>query len=126
MKRVLLAIVVLLAAGVAVYAQTPTSAETRQNAQAHLNQSRSNSAQFEQTLADLYARNSGNTDSAVFNQLRMEIDRLEASITTEQNRIRVALDNGNRVNPEMFNRVQRLIDRHGARLAELEAFIAQQ
>ncbi|MCL2600686.1 MAG: aminoglycoside 6-adenylyltransferase [Treponema sp.] len=124
MKRVLLAVAIILVAGAAVYAQT--SAEVRQNAQTQLNQGRTNSTQFEQSLADLAARNAGNSDSAAFNQLRSEIERLESSIATEQNRIRSALDNGSRVNPEMFNRVQRLMDRHSAKLAELEAFIARQ
>jgi len=126
MKRVLLTVAVLLVTGAVVYAQTLSSAEVRQNAQTRLNEGRSNSTQFEQVLAELYTRNAGNVDSATFNQMRAEIERLEASINTEQARIRTALDNGSRVSPEMFNRVQRLMDRHSARLAELEAFIAQQ
>jgi len=124
MKRVLLAVGVFFVVGVAAHAQLLTSAEIRQNAQAQLNQSRSNSAQFAEVQADLGDRNASNTDMAAFNQLRTEIERLEASINTEQARIRNALDNGTRVSPELFSRVERLMDRHAARLAELEAFIA--
>ncbi|MCL2192527.1 MAG: hypothetical protein FWB78_03920 [Treponema sp.] len=126
MKRVLLAVGVFFVVGVVAHAQILSSAEIRQNAQQQLNQSRTNSTQFEEILADLTARNMSNTDAVAFSQLRSEIERLEASITTEQARIRNALDSGTRVSPEMFNRVQRLMDRHAARLAELEAFIAQQ
>jgi len=126
MKRVLLVVGILFVVGVVSHAQLLTSAEIRQNAQAQLAQSRSNSTQFEQTLADLQTRNASNSDSAAFNQLRAEIERLEASINLEQGRIRSALDSGTRVSPELFNRVQRLMDRHAARMAELEAFIAAQ
>ena len=126
MKRVFLAVSVFFVISVVAHAQVLTSAETRQNAQERLNQGRSSATQFEETLADLNARNAGNTDSATFNQLRSDIDRLEASINTEQTRIRNALDSGTRVSPELFNRVQRLMDRHAALLAQLEAFIAQE
>jgi len=126
MKRVLLAVGIIFVVGVMSHAQQLTSAEIRQNAQAQLSQSQSNSAQFEQTLAELQTRNASNSDAAAFNQLRAEIERLEASISMEQGRIRNALDGGTRVSPELFNRVQRLMERHAARMAELEAFIAAQ
>jgi len=126
MRRVFLAISVFFVVSVVAHAQVLSSAETRQNAQERLNQGRSSATQFEETLADLNARNAGNTDSATFNQLRSDIDRLEVSINTEQTRIRNALDSGTRVSPELFNRVQRLMDRHAGMLAQLEAFIAQE
>jgi len=126
MKRVILAVGVFFVVGVVAHAQILTSAEVRQNAQQRLGEARTNASQFEETQADLYARNASNVDAVAFNQLRAEIDRLEASINTEQARIRNALDSGTRVSPELFNRVQRLMDRHAARMAELEAFIAQQ
>jgi len=126
MKRVLLAVGVFFVVGVVAHAQLLTSAEIRQNAQQYLGQARTNATQFGDVQADLYARNASNVDAVAFTQLRAEIDRLEASINTEQTRIRNALDSGTRVSPEMFNRVQRLMDRHAARLVELESFIAQQ
>jgi len=126
MKRVLLAVVVFFMVGFVAHAQILTSAEVRQNAQQYLGQARTNATQFGDIQADLYARNASNVDAVTFNQLRAEIDRLEASITTEQTRIRNALDSGTRVSPELFSRVQRLMDRHAARLADLETFIAQQ
>ena len=128
MKRVLLATAVFFVAGVIANAQTqpPTSAETRQQAQQALTQSRTSASQFESTLADLNARNVSNNDAAAFRALRMEIDRLEAAIATEQTRIRSALDGGTRIGTELFARVRRLMDRHSERLSELEVFIARQ
>jgi len=125
MKRVFLAISVFFVVSVVAHAQVLSSAEIRQNAQERLNQGRSSASQFEATQADLNARNASNTDSATFNQLRADIERLETSINTEQTRIRNALDSGTRVSPELFNRVQRLMERHNTLLGELEAFIAQ-
>jgi DNA anti-recombination protein RmuC len=125
MKRFLFTVCVLIAIAGPSGAQTQTAAEIRQAAQQQLTQSRANSTQYSSVLADLNARNSSNTYAVTFQLLRSEITRLEASIDSEQTRIRNSLDGGNRVSPEMFNRVQRLIDRHGARLADLEAFVAQ-
>ena len=125
MKRVFLAVGIFFVVGIVAHAQILSSAEVRQNAQERLNQGRSSATQFEEYLADLNARNAGNMDSATFNQLRADIDRLEASINTEQSRIRNALDSGTRVSPELFNRVQRLMERHATLLSQLEAFIAQ-
>jgi Ni/Co efflux regulator RcnB len=125
MKRLLLAII-LLAVCITVFAQQsgerPTSAQTKESAARLLEQSRTNASQFESTQADLSARNNGNNDTAVFNQLKADIERLESSITTEQGRIRASLDAGARVSPELFQRVQRLINQHKQKMAELEAF----
>jgi uncharacterized protein YabE (DUF348 family) len=124
MKMVLLATAVILAGTAMAHAQqTQTSTEVTQSAQQSLGQSRTNAAQFESVLADLQSRNTSNSDVASYAQLRAEISRLEAAINTEQARIRNSLDSGSRVGPEMFNRVQRLMDRHAEKLAELEAFI---
>ena len=128
MKRVFLATAVFLVAGVIANAQVqpPTSAETRQQAQQALAQGRTSASQFESTLADLNARNTGNSEAAALRALRAEIGRLEAAITADQTRIRSALDNGTRLGSQLFSRVRRLMDRHAERLSELEIFIARQ
>ena|GEM_PF-1019434 len=129
MKQFLLTIFVLLLVGTMVYAQQtgnpPTSAETRQEAQQLLNQSRTNSSQFESTLADLNARNTSNRDAIYYNQLRAEIDRLENSIKTEENKARLSLDRGVKVSPELIQRIERLISQHKAKTDELEAFTSR-
>ena len=126
MKRISLFTIILLMVSLAVFAQQaggpPQSAEVKQNAQQTLTQGRTNSSQFESTLADLRARNTSNLDADTYNRLRNEIEQLEFQINVEQTRIRSRLDRGTKVNPAMFDRVQRLIDQHKAKLAELEKF----
>ena len=129
MKRILLATLILLVMGITVYAQQggsslPSSSETKQNAQQYLSQAKTNSSQFESTLADLNARNVGNKDLDAFTRLRTEIDRLESMIKTEQARVEANLGSGNKLDNELFNRIQRLIDQHKSKIAELEVFIA--
>jgi len=125
-KRISLIAVILLVISVAVFAQQaggpPQTAETMQSAQQTLSQGRTNSSQFESTLADLLARNTSNSNADIYNRLKSEIDQLEAQINDEQTRIRARLDKGTKVNPAMFDRIQRLIDQHKAKLAELERF----
>jgi hypothetical protein len=126
MKRFLLVNVLLLAACITVFAQRagdrPTSSQTKEEATRLLNQSRTNASQFESTFADLNARNSSNNDAVTYNQLKADIERLESAINTEQGRIRASLDAGARVSPELFQRVQRLMNQHKQKMAELEAF----
>ena len=133
MKRILLAAIILFVAGITVHAQQtasqggatrPTSSQIKQNAQQLTTQSKTNSSQFESTQADLNARNTSNSDAATFARLTREIERLETLISEEQTKIRTSLDNGSRLAPELFSRVQRLIDQHKAKIAELDAFIA--
>ena len=128
MKRILLTIVILLVAGSIVYAQQasspPTSAQTKQNAQQYLGQARTNSSQYESGLNDLIARNISNKDAATFNRLRSEIDRLEEQIKKEETQMGATLDRGSKVSSEALNRIQRLVDQHKAKLAELDSFIS--
>ena len=128
MKR-FLAVLILLAAGITVFAQgteRPTSAQTKQNASQYLDQGRSNSEQYDSTFADLNARNKSNNDTAAFNQLKADIEKLDVAIAKEQNDIKAKLDSGVRVSPEVFQRLQRLMNQHNGKLAELEAFTKQQ
>ena len=126
MKRISLIAVILLVISMAVFAQQasgpPQTAETMQSAQQTLTQGRTNSSQFESTLTDLKARNTSNLNADTYARLKNEIDLLESQINVEQTRIRSRLDKGTKVNPAMFDRVQRLIDQHKAKLAELEQF----
>ena len=128
MKKFLLTIVILFVAGSFVlYAQQaspPSSAQTKQNAQQYLGQGKTNSSQFETTLNDLIARNKSNKDAATYNRLRSEIDRLEEQIKKEETQMGVSLDRGTKVSADSLNKIQRLVDQHKAKLAELESFIS--
>jgi hypothetical protein len=129
MKRCFLAIL-LLGGIVTVYAQQsgaglPTSAQTKQNAQQYVDQAKTNSSQFESTQAALNASNTSNRDTAAYNKLKGEIDKLETSINAEQAKIKAALDSNSKVSPELFERVDKLIEKHKAKIAEMEAFSAK-
>jgi hypothetical protein len=128
MKRFLLVNILLLAACITLFAQQggtsnrPSSAQTRENATQYLNEGKENSSRFDSMQAALIARNTSNSDAYAYNRLKDEIDKLEAQIIEEQNRISASLDRGIRVNEGTLNRVQGLIDQHKAKLEELEAF----
>ena len=126
MKRISLITIILLVISMAVFAQQaggpPQTSETMQAAQQTLTQGRTNSSQFESTLNDLKTRNTSNLNADTYNRLKSELDQLEFQINAEQTRIRARLDKGTKVNPAMFDRVQRLMDQHKAKLAELERF----
>ena len=129
MKRILLTIVILLVAGSFVYSQQagsslPTSAQTKQNAQQYLGQAKTNASQFESSLSELNARNVSNKDLATFNRLRSEIDKLEEQIKKEETQMGTTLDRGSKVSAEALNRIQRLVDQHKEKTAELESFIS--
>jgi len=125
-KRISLITIILLVISMAVFAQQaggpPQTAETMSSAQQTLSQGKTNSAQFDSTLNDLKTRNTSNLNADTYNRLKNEIDQLEFQINVEQTRIRSRLDRGTKVNPAMFDRVQRLIDQHKSKLAELERF----
>jgi hypothetical protein len=121
MKKFLAVNVLLLAAGLTVFAQQ-TQDQVKDTASRFLDQTKANGSQLESAQADLNSRSAGNNDMAVFNQLKNDIERLEKMITSEQNRIRVSLDTGARVNPEMLQRTQRMLNQHKQKTAQLEAF----
>jgi len=130
MKRIFM-VVVLLATGIAVFAQQantqrttnrPTSQQTKDNAKQFLDQGKTNASQFDTMQSDLNARNTSNDDERRFNQMKAEIERLEAQIVAEQNKISSTLERGIKVSRETLDNVQRLLDRHKERLAELESF----
>ncbi|MDR2923731.1 MAG: hypothetical protein LBU85_10390 [Treponema sp.] len=130
MKRILV-VVVLLTTSIAVFAQQantqrasgrPTTDQTKENARQYLEQGKSNSSQFDTMQSNLNARNAGNDAARNFNQLKAEIERLEASIVSEQNKISATLEKGLKVSRETLDNVQRLIDKHKEKLAELESF----
>ena len=120
--------IILLVISMAVFAQQsggpPQTAETMSSAQQTLSDGRTKSSEFDATLNDLRTRNTSNLNADTYNRLKTEIDQLEFQINTEQTRIRSRLDRGTKVNPAMFDRVQRLIDQHKDKLSELERFTA--
>jgi molecular chaperone GrpE (heat shock protein) len=131
MKRILLATIMLLLAGLMVYAQQaggasqPSSAETRQTAQQTLAQAQSNSTQFESTLASLKAQNVSNNDAAAYRKLKAHIDQLESRIRTEQAQMQAKLDQGLKVSSSVTDQIQRLIEQHKSAMADMEGFIAR-
>ena len=116
--------VILLAVGSFAYAQQPTANQTKQAAQQYLGEARTSESQYESTLSDLIARNRNNHDAVTFNQLKAEIDRLATLIESEENRVGASLDKGARVSAELMERIQRLLDQHKRKTAELENFIS--
>jgi hypothetical protein len=130
MKRIF-AVVILLATGIAVFAQQtntqrtsnrPTSDQVKSNAKQFSDQGKANASDFDSMQASLNARNTSNDDARQFNQLKSEIEKLEASIVAEQNKISATLEKGVKVSRETLDNVQRLIDKHKEKLAELDAF----
>jgi uncharacterized small protein (DUF1192 family) len=124
-------VVILLATGIAVFAQQansqrttnrPSSQQTRDNAKEYLEQAKAASQKYDSTQADLNARNVGNDDERRFNQLKAEIERLEAQIVAEQNKISTTLERGVKVSRETLDNVARMLDQHKQKLAELESF----
>jgi TolA-binding protein len=130
MKRIFV-VVILFATSIAVFAQQtttqrassrPTSAQTKESAREYLEQGKSNASQFDSVQANLNARNVSNDDARNYNQLKAEIEKLEAAIVAEQNKISSTLEKGVKVSRETLDNVQRLIDKHKEKLAELESF----
>ena len=129
MKRIF-AVIILLTAGIAVFAQQanttrssrPTSEQTKSNAKQYADQANSNASQFASTQTDLNARNVSNDDARYFNQLKGEIERLEAQIVAEQNKISATQEKGIKVSQETLDNVQKLIDKHNEKVTELQTF----
>jgi len=126
MKRIFV-VVILFAASIPVFAQQaarissrPTSDQTRENIKQYLEQGKSKASQFDSTQADLNARNAGNEEERRFIQLKTEIEGLENSIKAEQYNISGTLMKGSKVSKETLDGVQRMIDKHKEKLAELE------
>jgi len=131
MKRIFI-VVILLATSIAVFAQQtqrtstrPTSDQTKENARKYLEQCKTNALQFDATQSILNAMNAGNDDARNFNLLKAEIERLEVSIVTEQNKIAATLEKGLKVSKETLDNVQKMIDKYKEKLAELESFSRQ-
>jgi cob(I)alamin adenosyltransferase len=130
MKRTILVTIMLLFAGLTVYAQQTgttavSSAQIKQNAQQTLTQAKSNSSQFESTMDALNALNGGNIDAGLYEKLKAQIDRLEAEIKNEQTDMQARLDKGTRVSSFMVDKIQRMIDQYNAAIADLERFVAR-
>jgi len=130
MKRIFM-VVILLATGIAVFAQQantqgttsrPTSQQTKDSAKQYLEQAKSSASKYNTVQSDLNSRNVSNDDERHFNQLKAEIERLEAAIVAEQNKISSTLERGVKVSRETLDNVQRMLDKHKEKVDELEAF----
>jgi uncharacterized protein HemX len=130
MKRIFM-VVILLATGIAVFAQQantqrttnrPSSQQTKDSAKQYLEQAKSSATKYDSVQSDLNTRNTSNDDERRFNQIRAEIERLEAAIVAEQNKISSTLEKGIKVSRETLDNVQRMLDKHKEKVAELEAF----
>jgi len=131
MKRTLLVTIMLLFAGILVYAQQagassqPTSAQTKQNAQQSVTEAKTNSSQFESTLADIKTKITSNSDAATYKRLKTQIDQLEAKIKNAQAQVQAEIDQGRTVSAKLVDDIQKLIDQHKEAIAEMEAFLAK-
>jgi peptidoglycan hydrolase CwlO-like protein len=128
MKRTLLVTIMLLFAGIIVFAQQagtsslPTSSETKQSAQQSLSQAKTSASQFESTLESLKTQITSNNNAATYRRLKGDIDRLEAQIKNAQANIQNEINLGHSVSARFIDELQQLIDKHKAAMAELEAF----
>jgi cob(I)alamin adenosyltransferase len=129
MKRTLLVTIMLLFAGMIVYAQQAgtalSSTQIKQNAQQTLTKAKANSSQFESTMDTLNSLNGGNIDAGLYEKLKAQIDRLEAEINNEQTDMQARLDKGTRVSSFMVEKIQRMIDQYNAAIADLEKFVTR-
>ena len=127
MKRILLAAVILFAAGTLVYSQQSkapaSSSKTREEAKEYLNQAKSNSSEFEASYDDLLDRNGGSDWAAAYRRLKGEIDSLETRIKYELSSIDGSLNKGSRVSVTIFNHLEQLIKQHKAKTEELEKYL---
>ena len=128
MKRIF-TVIFLFAAGITVFAQQtnrvsnqPTPEQTRENMKQYVEQGKSKASQLSEIQADLNARNVSNEDERRFKLLKAEIEKLEASIRLEHYNISNTQDKGVKVSRETLDNVQRMIDKHKEKLAELETF----
>jgi len=128
MKRIFM-VVILFAAGIAVFAQQanrnsnhPTPEQIRENMKQYVEDGKSKASQLGAIQADLNARNVSNEDERRFKLLKAEIEKLEASIRLEHYNISNTQDKGVKVSRETLDNVQRMIDKHKEKLAELETF----
>jgi len=125
MKRIFLAVALVLAVGIAVFAQEiPTSAQTKENATQYLNQAKSNSQDFDTLLADLRARNVSNADLLAFNKLKGEIEAIEAQIRAEEKTISNSLNKKVKLTDAAFGKLENLLAQHKAKQEELQQFIS--
>jgi len=131
MKRTLLVTIMLLFAGITVFAQQaeasslPTSEQTKQEAQQVLNQSKTNSSQYESTLESLRTQITSNNTAATYKRLKAQIDTLEAKINVAQDHIQKEISMGHNVSASYLEQLQKLIDQHKVAMAEMEAFLAK-
>jgi len=131
MKRTILLTIMLLFAGILVFAQQtgassqPTSAQTKQNAQQAVTEATANSSQFESTLADIKTKITSNSDAATYKRLKNNIDLLEAKIKNAQAQVQAEIDQGRTVSAKLVDDIQKLIEQHKAAIAEMQAFLAK-
>jgi len=131
MKRTLLVTIMLLFAGLVVYAQQaggssqPSSAQIKQTAQQSLTQGKTNFSQFKSTLDSLKAQNTSNNDAATYKRLKDQIDQLEARINREQSQMQGKLDQGSKLSSAVVDQIQRLIDQYESLLTEMERFVSR-
>ncbi|MCL2319843.1 MAG: hypothetical protein FWC45_07140 [Treponema sp.] len=123
MKRILMAFVILVAAGTIAYAQQAAT-PTKQDMQQYLNQAKQNASQFDKMLADLKSRNNLGGDLNTYLRLKSEIDGLETRIKSEQASITARHNNGDRVGAEVMNSLERMVNQHKAKVAELEKLLS--
>ena len=131
MKRTILVTIMLLFAGLTVYAQQadstahPTSTQTKQNAQQSLNQAKTNSSQFESTLDSLKTQLTSGNNAATYKRLKGDIDRLEIQIRNSEAYIQNEIDLGHSVSAKYVEELEKLIEKHKAAMAEMEAFVSR-
>ena len=126
MKRIILAGVILILAGTAIYAQQsspPTTEQTRQSAQQFVNNGKSKTTQFDTFLDDFKTRNTSNDNASNFRRLSYEANQLEDRINREGAIINGLLDSGSMASDNRLNRYELLVTQYKRKIDEMENFI---
>ena len=122
MKRIVLAIVILLAAGFVVYAQQGTP--TKQDMQNYLNEVKSKTSDYDSMMEDIISNNSSSGLATRFARIKADIEKLEARIDGEVKSIQSVHDKDQKVGSQVIDSLQRDIDQRKAKQKELEDLLA--
>ena len=125
MKRILLVVVILVAASTMVSAQQSRTAVSKQEMDAYLDRVKENSSKFDSMLSDIKERNGSSAGAYTFNRLKSEIDSLASRIQSEGASISATHDRGNKVSSETVDRVERMINQHKKKEGELQELLSK-
>ena len=123
MKKILLAIVILLIAGTMVFAQQRNS-QNQDEQKKFLDQAKSNNSEYQDYIADLRDRNGNSGGAYKYARLKGEIERLEGRINSETKSANSKLEKGSRVSTEVLDQLENIINQHTKKVEEMEEVLS--